>query len=410
METPITFMLRSQSSGHILEVRVRSEAIKSFALSDDDLKEIRIKHRDRVGKVAEELHKLAESNGDDLRINPINRVIDPLQDLAKFSEYFLSTVFDAKSRTRLLNELRALRHERANCLLALDEPLAAIDYRAEVNRFVPIEHLFFLPQGELRSKRPLIMSDVITWLSGFLGFAFNVRRIPGISEIPGAQGLVNICSQSDHRIGIRLYPLDRLTYVPQECAFLAERNAHAFQTEVCSFEADPRDTVASIAQGLGCFAGPPVHHFACHFNAGSNSSIELGWHLSNNQATHEIMIDDLVSTELVEERAEYWFAFVNACESGITTTLDLGGLVRHLFQKYGVTCFIGPEHKVRDRLALEFSRVLYANWLLHRDISIAVFKTRWFLAKKYNNPTGLFYAFFSKKYLRLPGIRQCAFL
>ena len=63
--------------------------------------------------------------------------------------------------------------------------------------------------------------------------------------------------------------------------------------------------------------------------------------------------------------------------------------------------FIGAEYDLPEAFASDFARVFYANLLKLEHLGLALFRTRWFFAKEYNNPLGLFYSLYADPNLRL---------
>ncbi len=429
MDSEVTFTLSPRVSGYVLEVRIAGnlpEYFESLPLTEKRMDSLRQELRDCLIVIDQKIKQVLEhswtagSTRQEIVVTDLSALKLVHSRLSEFSNLFLNIVFRPHDRKQIVTALGELRKRGLGGLLGRDkpEPVARIDYKADVERLLPIEYLFLdsdpdsnrcvldasvEPPRELSIDAPgepsAIATEVATCFSRFLGYAFNVRRIPGNHTSPGVQNVVAIPCHRKQRLVIQFYPLEALSYVKEELAFLME-HTHVFQTKVCELGSDEDQAVKNVARSLGQSPKAPVHHFACHFTPVQNGGcFELG----HDQDKFRVEVSKLAAAGCQEPCSDSWIAFINACESGNDTTFDRGGLVPTFFDVFGPSCLIGPENKVMERFAFEFAKDFYVNWLEHRDLGLALFKTRWSLIKRYNNPMGLFYTYFATKQIRLEG-------
>jgi hypothetical protein len=122
----------------------------------------------------------------------------------------------------------------------------------------------------------------------------------------------------------------------------------------------------------------------------------------------EVTLTDL-RNHYVSEHSKYQgknksndkITFLNACGTAEIQPMSMNSFPK-LFRKYlRHKGFIGPEYLIPDSFACEFSKIFYSNLLRINDLWEALFKTRWFFVKKYNNLLGLFYTIYADPSIRL---------
>lgn len=406
----ITVELRRKGSKYYILVRFAQQGryaeVRSRTFSLDLIRRVQSTLRSRL----EEMYESVSTPMMEVDTNCRARSI-----LRKFSRWFLNQIFEEDPRDRLIECLRAMRDRGIEQLLARNKPVGIIEYIGDVGHALPIEHIFLGMDTDSPPESAGSAAELSKWLAGFVGFAFDVRRIPIEDDDLHPrdihpQDILRITSRSESRLGVRIYPLDKLPRVPVERDFLIRENSHVFDAKDCDLGSSQEQAVMAVGRGLGESCGPPVHHFACHFSPMPQDG-RPGSHFQLGSGDHSFGVElyDIVA-EHRERCSDSWVAFLNACETGGSTTYDLGGLVPDFFRLFHAACLIGPEYRVRDDFACEFGRMFYGYWLRHRDLGLALFKARWFFVNRYSNPMGLFYVYFATKRVVLDGERQYVFL
>jgi hypothetical protein len=331
--------------------------------------------------------------------------------IGELGNNFLNQAFDTGPKRRLLGRLKALRDKGGEVLLRQGEPVADIDVIGDVEYAMPLEYIC-LDWEEIWCNRmnsetcPQVgdLPAISRCAMGFLGFTFNLRRIPLKEGAFSPQKLLTMPIQSDDRLGVRFYPYDGLQTIHEERAFFAEENVHGFCLSAIKLGGNVKSATRHVGKSLGAALRPPVHHFACHFSPGSGDKQDAFFRLGSKSKCFDVPLYGIPAFRSTRLRKN-WLVFLNACETGSTVSFRRGGLVSLLLHTFKAKCVIGPELKVPDAFASEFAKVFYAYWLRHQDIGLALFKARWFflLHNRKSVPLGLFYVCFAAQPIRLAG-------
>jgi hypothetical protein len=145
-------------------------------------------------------------------------------------------------------------------------------------------------------------------------------------------------------------------------------------------------------------AADQIHHFACHCET---QDPDQAWVLrlagkgksECTVALREMKIARAALVARLRRAASPPLVVLNACGSSMIYPGKLGSFAEFMLQN-GCRGFIGPEARIPDEVAAEFTREFYDRLLNGYSIGMALQGTKWSLLRKYRNPLGILYTFY----------------
>jgi hypothetical protein len=403
----ITVTLGRKAGEYQLLIRAagRSELIKSRPFTSDKIKTWRKQLVKHLGTVYDLWWQGKAYNTD---FKKLSQSIEPLH---SFSDSFLGELFGKGAPSLLCSYLDQVRQARIGDLLAWERPIGIIEYEALLDEFLPLDYLFLPHRGY--NNAPKNLHELVLSLSNIIGFSYIIRRNPprdlehGLTshdrQRSAVAGKRQVIIEYDDRLIADILAFLKLPHAEKEITFFHETNSHVFKVVE-----DPKQcgeyTAKTIVGRLLGRSDVQLHHFCCHCSAESDDPWEHFLRLGEVEVTLEDLTHHFeVYPGSNEAKTRERIAFLNACESAAVSPLSKASFPALFLEYFGHVGFIGPEHRIPDAFAYEFARVFYAHLFKLRDLGTALFKTRWFFAKKYNNPMGLFYTLYANGDVRLVG-------
>jgi len=236
-----------------------------------------------------------------------------------------------------------------------------------------------------------------------LGFAFVIQR--NVAEwCPSPSRPITFV---DKHLNIKIFAHAQLSNVEKEVDFFQKHNQHHFRAEVEHPVEYAGDAAVAHVTKLRGARDAHFHHYCCHGITHDTdcwqSRLWFGREKSEGllelQDLYRAVIDACPDCECLN--LSNTFSFLNACDAGVVRPVSRFSFPSLFLQSFGHLGFIGPEHRIPEAFACEFARVFYAHLLKLGHMGLALFRTRWFFAKKYNNPLGLFYTLYADPDLQL---------
>lgn len=321
-----------------------------------------------------------------------------VRECGRFTAMYLREVLGEKY-FMLSNVLREFIEEGIHDLLSWERPLGIIEYESSLEKYIPLDYLYInLRESKSRS---LSLSGLIPYLCQILGFAFIVQRNTG-SRTP------NKVIGSSGKLDIDIYAHAHLGTVEKEIKFFRQDNRNYFDAEVEYPGAYGKDPAKRLVARLINGRDAHFHHYCCHCCAEGDDSWEHWLEFGKDQAKVKLTMADLHSAfddaahdKGARLKLSNTFSFLNACGGGVLIASSRFSFPYLFVKSFGHLGFIGPEYDISEAFASEFARVFYANLLRLGHIGMALFRTRWFFAKKHKNPLGLLYTLYADPDLQL---------
>jgi hypothetical protein len=402
----MTVTLDREAKGYRLLIRVEGahDLIRSDPFTEEQIKQ----WRQELIECFEKLRDWWRQGRNTLYNCNFGQLCESIKELRVFTNDFLADLFGVRWPSRLGEPLRRARQARIGDLLVWERPIGIIEYEAGLDEFLPLDYLF-LPYYKDSNREPKNLHELVLSLSNIVGFSYIVRRNPPWNPDQGSarkrQAIIE-CQEGQRLIADILANLE-LQHAEKEIDFFQNANKHVFEVAE-----DPRQHGAQTAQAIvGRLLGRAdvqLHHFCCHCSAESDDPWHHFLRLDVNKAKLSHLklhcvdyLNDVAPESNVIRRER--IAFLNACEGAAVTPLCKSSFPELFLNYFGHIGFVGPEHRIPDAFAYEFARVFYAYLFKLKDLGMALFKTRWFFAKKYQNPMGLFYTLYASGDVRLAG-------
>jgi hypothetical protein len=394
--TRISMGLRTEDGEHKLVVRLPGNNV----LVGRPLSEKRLKQdREHLIEILAEFRNSYQASKS--RVLDSEMLRDSLGRLRSFSTNLLMDLFDRKEYLELRNSLALLLRNGLDRLVSQEYPVGLIEYESNLEQFVPLDCLL-IPYG-IANWQPEGRSGSVVSLGQVLGFAFIVQR-----NVRGSAPVGGTIEFSD-KLGIDIYADGRLEAVEQEIGFFESGNLAHFDASVQWPSTYGQDAARVLVSRLVSRRNTQFHHYACHCNTEDEDAWKhcLDFALAEGQNRVQLPLQNLrnVLGQLLSEQdtrvSNRTVTFLNACGSAVVSPFNRGSFADLFLEWFGHAGFIGAEYDLPEAFASEFARVFYANLLKFGHLGLALFRTRWFFAKKYNNPLGLFYSLYADPDLRL---------
>lgn len=335
--------------------------------------------------------------GDDLYVRDLGALYAIVSEIRRFGVNLLGDLFRERSQ-ELRQSLVSLMAAGIDDLLHYEIPLGIIEYEGNLENFIPLDYLFIsLTDRPLKFEHP---STFRAALSQVLGFAFIIQR-----NVPNKRRPISPIAFTN-RLPIDIYANESLSNANRELDFFRKDNSEHFAIDIDWPSGYGGDAAATLVNRLRERRQAQINHYLCHCVT-----------LDPSPWNHRLVFgseEKKVSLELAALRGAFLdaptdrpllafkntFTFLNACASASVapSRTSFPDLFLGFFDNLG---FIGPEYTIPETFACDFARVFYANWLRWKHLGTALFKTRWFFAKKYCNPLGLFYTLYADPDLQL---------
>jgi hypothetical protein len=329
--------------------------------------------------------------------------------LHEFTSNFLIDFFGREGHNQFCKRLSLLRSKGMSNLILREYPLGIIEYEAQVDELLPLDYLFIPYKGYIDS--PKNIHELILALSNILGFSYIIRRNPpqespettshGVKQGSSHVNKLKVALNFDKYIVTELFSNPNLTHAHDEISFFQEENSHIF-AGAKNLPKSQKYDVEMMVERMTQQPDIQIFHFCCHCEAENIDPWKHFIDLGSERVTISNLRHVLSKIEgpiCVGNR----IAFLNTCNSAIVTPLSKSSFPILFLNEFNYVGFIGPELRIPDKFAYEFSRVFYSNFIAYRELGMALFKTRWFFAKKYNNPMGLFYILYANSEVILSG-------
>ena len=297
-------------------------------------------------------------------------------------------------------------------------PLAPkiIEIRTSLDYGIPFD---LLPLFDLDKPRPVnTMDDVARVAGAFLGFSSVVKRhFPGISldyrtlridnldsfavkmfwnvSLPGAHAAKSFFVENGLHFDLKGGPWPNGTEAKDEFAF-CEEVARFLSDPNTSFDGDTRHGKDHLC------------YFYCDCDTSSGNyedhALFLGsgkWYRSHCPVRLYNLKDELHLHNQKNLRAGRVFAsrplvFLNACGSASLDPSSAGSFPElFLSGNMGFLGYIGTEATVPEVFGRIFAEVFYRNFVGGLPLGQALYKTRWYMLRKFRSPLGLLYTLFA---------------
>lgn len=153
-----------------------------------------------------------------------------------------------------------------------------------------------------------------------------------------------------------------------------------------------------------------IHHFACHCNTEHDASLDHTLTLGNLNnwgwpSVREVTIGDLQgefgSYPVRSSATPRPLIFLNACGSSKFNPAGIASFPDMFLSAIGNRGVIGTETPIPDSFAALFSEQFYFNLIQGVTLGEAIFKARWTLLKRLNNPLGILYSVYADPFLHV---------
>jgi hypothetical protein len=410
----ITIGLREKSNGYCLSIRAEgtTKPIESRLFTAADM----VRWKDRLVERLRMLRDLwwqYEVNKNKYEVNnrDFAKVSRSIELLHSFSDIFLAELFGKGGSSLLGQYLDQARQARISDLLEWERPIGIMEYEARLDEFLPLDYLF-LPHKEYNNA-PKNLHELVLSLSNIIGFSYIIRRNPPRDDEQDSAshktrqnavvGKRQAIIEYDDRLSADILAFLNLPYAEKEIVFFQGTNSHVFKVAE-----DPKQcgehTAKTIIDRLLGRGDVQLYHFCCHCSAEGHDTWKHFLKLGESTMTIENLKHFSEMRPISSQvGAGDRMTFLNACEGAAVTPLSKSSFPELFLDYFKHVAFIGPESDIPDAFAYEFARVFYAYLFKLKDLGMALFKARWFFAKKYNNPMGLFYTFYANGDVRLAG-------
>jgi hypothetical protein len=394
-------LIKNGANGYRLIILIGgySSRIISKSLSENEL--IQIKSR-----FIKQLKKLRSYWWNGRLENPpeYSDLIESLQEMDISTQNLFCDIFSDEALRSFYDYIRQIREERLPDLISGEIPLGLIEFEANLDEFIPLDYLR-IPERNF-NRHPKNLNELVLAFSQILGFSFIIYR-----GCPSRETMDNpVFSRlgkvihSDDLLAINLFADKDLNYVNREIDFFLKDNAHLFTTNVeLPNDYDGPNVTEIFVNKL--FEKDKIHfnHFCCHCDTENADAWEHEIRYGQHRFSLKVMRYWYYrnNPNWIRKKCSNTFAFINACGSALVHPFCKSSFPSLFLDYFGHYGFLGPEWKVPDEFAAEFARVLYAHFLLIGHLGLALFKTKWFFAKKYQNPLGLFYALYTNHDIQL---------
>jgi hypothetical protein len=373
-----------------------SALVKSQPFSEREL----VETKKRFSELLKELRSFWWKGG--LENRSFSELSESIKQIHVFTLNFLHDIFDGEEIRCLSEQLGKATVEGISDLIYLESPLGIIEYEGNLDEFIPLDYLF-IPHRRI-AVNPKNLPEFILALSQVLGFSYIIQRNPPKKGSRDFEDL--LISKLGKRVHFEcklktdLYVYNGLPYVGRERDFFTKDNFDYFDAEIEIPEIYGGDPAEKLMDNLLAKENVQFHHFCCHCDSTDDDT----WKHSLKFGRNRLFLKDLryhYLTNKKQIRFDETIAFLNTCGGAVVNPLTKASFPSVFLDCFGHAGFIGPEYKIPDAFACEFARVFYANLLRFGNLGLALFKTRWFFAKKYNNPLGLFYTLYADNEIKL---------
>lgn len=375
--------------------------VESEPFSDVDRIAWKSQFDDMVAQVYEQYR------GNQLEARDLESLSRSLIAIANFGSNVYRRVFGAQY-WRLLKWLDTTIRDGIDNLVGGEWPVGFIQYEGSLEKFIPLDYLYVPLRG--CSLRPRSTGEWIMSLCQALGFCFVVQRNSDVIGTPDKDALLDAewprkqnCSvHFGERLSVDVFADDRLANQQQEVGFFLnnERFFDTCENHPGDLTGDPAE---ALAETLLARRHVQLAHFTCHCDSQAPNVLQHA--LTFGSKGVSVSLGDLGRCIITAQHnnqdpppgsdACNTITFLNACYGSVVRPAGKESFPALFLQDIGHRGFIGPEYIIPDRFACEFAQVFYANWLRLKHLGLALFRTRWFFAKKYRNPLGLFYTLYA---------------
>lgn len=300
--------------------------------------------------------------------------------------------------TRLMALLSRMMVDGIHDLIIRERPLGIIEYEGSLENCIPLDYLFINLRKGASSLEGLSRGHLIASLAQVLGFAFIIRR-NAAERGPVKPQMIEV----DAGLKVRFFGNRTLPGMDRELSFFEPENSRHFRTTVVYPGDDAKDAAATLLRRISEGRDARFHHYCCHCETQHASSwrhrLVFGNGVDLSMTDLQLAFDE--APHGIRRSLSSTLCFLNACGAGVVSPSTQFSFPSLFVGKLGHMGFIGPEYVVPDAFASEFARVFYAYFLTLGHLGLALFRARWYFAKKYNNPLGLFYALYADPDIRL---------
>lgn len=292
---------------------------------------------------------------------------------------------------------------------------------------LPFEFIPLFDAGEPPEIKDF--TDIQSVASRFLGFSTVVSRRP--KNIDNFNVILNANIKNRPKLKLRFFRHAGLSGVKIEEIFFKNQKWIDFHGPWPHNKFYHEDFVRKLANQLYNGYEDPneegvdqIQHFSCHCSTkSSNSSDYTLTFLHKEEKNNFHRLQNLLHPEGDNQWAtlgelntffgmdsnerpkrnfkySYPLVFLNACGA---STLDpsLISSFPSFFLRAGNIGVIGPETKIPDLFAAEFSKSFYESFIRNSTLGQAIYKAKWQLLKKYLNPLGVLYSMYANPDLRV---------
>jgi hypothetical protein len=335
------------------------------------------------------------------RLQGVQGLAAVIEETRKFTPMVLAELMGPEPSRMLINGLRQVMVKGMNDLVEKESPLGIIELEGSLEDCLPLEYLFVdLRPGK---KIPGKWSDLLVSLCQVVGFAFLVQRNVACSS-PESSCVIRLI---DNHISINVYAHKRLYHVEREIDFFRKSNPQHFRAQVDHPIEYGGDAASTHVARLWSARQSHFHHYCCHGITNSNDCWKHRLWFGTSAGQGELILEELYRAviESYPDRHSIGLrdtiSFLNACDAGFVTPDSRFSFPSLFVRHFGHRGFIGPEYRIPDAFACEFARHFYGHLLRLGHVGLALFRNRWFFAKKHSNPLGLFYSLYADPDLQL---------
>jgi hypothetical protein len=378
----------------IVKVGLWAEVV-SQPFTDSALQNLIGLFRNTLQKIHTIYGKQETNNTEQQKINNLNRSIAAIY---IFNSYF-KLVIGEQAYSKIQQQLADLiSGDREKRLLRCEQPIGRIIYEGNIKNFIPLDFLIIKGKNDIT-----IFNDVALSLSKIVGFSFMINRYP-----------TNLDSghiEYDKQLGINIYTdenlfsnKDKKKLIAEEFEFFKKnKNFLAKKEEPRNYENISQDIIKQFTNVQNVKI-VNIHHFCCHGDTSCNE--DWDYHLIFGrpklaESPRAKLVELIHYSDETKPKMNNAIVFINACGSAVIEPNNLITFPKLFLEHLGAKGFIGTEYSMLTRFACEFSTVFYAHLLNTQTLDIALFKTRWYFAKKEINPLGLFYTLYAAPNLKL---------
>ena len=378
--------------------------IESQSFTESDFQNLISLFRNMLGEIKSSYgdydeYKRAKSNKtEQQKINILYASIDRI----KFFNSYFKFIVGERTYSTIQNQLANLIESGKKALFHKEEPVGRIIYEGNIRNFIPLD--FLIVEGRYDSNNTF--SNAILTLSRVVGFSFIVNRNP--------TKLNNCHIEYDKKLSINIYT-DENVAKDKKIKEIIEEELNYFKNDDHYHDTveKPRkykEEYGNISRGIikklvSQVTDINIHHFCCHGH--TSCSEDWGYHLIFGQPKQKdspraklVELIHYCSSE-INQKVDNSIVFLNACGSAVAEPNNFITFPKFFLEYLGAIGFVGTEYKLNTKFACDFSKVFYTYLLKTKNLDIALFKTRWYFAKKEIHILGLFYTLYGAPNLKL---------